>query len=43
MLGSQEKLSKAFLLKPAVLVLGSFEIVFVRMYVMICKKTLSCK
>ena len=38
MLGSKEKLSKAFLLKPAVLVLGSFGIVFVKMYMMIYVK-----
>ena len=38
MLGSKEKLSKAFLLEPATLVLSCFEIVFVKMYVMIYLK-----
>ena len=35
MLGSGEKLSKVFLLEPAALVLSRFEIVFVKMYVVI--------
>ena len=35
MLGSREKLSKIFLLEAAALVLSSFEIVFVKMYVII--------
>ena len=35
MLGSKEKLSKAFLPEPSALILSSFEIVFVKMYVMI--------
>ena len=45
MLGSKEKLSKVFLLEPAALVLSSFEIVFIKMYVIIYvkKETLSCK
>ena len=38
MLGSREKLSKVFLLEPAPLVLSSFEIMFVKMYVMIYVK-----
>ena len=35
MLGWREKLSEVFLLEPAELVLSSFEIVFVKMYVII--------
>ena len=42
LLGSKEKLSKAFLLEPAALVLGSFEIVFIKMYVMIYVKKKPC-
>ena len=38
MLGSREKLSKVFLLEPVALVLSSFEIVFVKMYVIIYVK-----
>ena len=36
MLGSKEKLSKVFLPEATALVLSSFEVVFVKMYVMIC-------
>ena len=40
MLGSKEKLSKAFLQEPTVLVLSSFEIMFVKRYVLIYVKNL---
>ena len=45
MLGLREKLSKVFLLEPVALVLSSFEIVFVKMYVIIYvkKEILLCK
>ena len=38
MLGSREKLSKIFLQEATALVSSSFEVVFVKMYVMICIK-----